>query len=302
MDTKQIEYILKIAEENNITHAAEKLFITQPALNQQLLKLEKELGTPLFHRSRSNWRLTEAGEIYVKNAKQILQIKKNTYEQIRDVANRQKGMLSIGFTPGRGVAIFGNVYPIFHREFPEITVVPVEKRVKEMQTMIAGDQLDVAFMTLNEYDRTKDNYINLSSEEILLAVPDGHPICQSAVPCAGHPWPVLDLSLLKYEPFVLMDKKSTMWSLVEHIFQESGFEPNILFETQNNNTILTMIRARICCGLIPAYYVQGDLSGISIFSMPSHPCWQIAASYKKGRYLSQAAQRFIEIAKTFYIC
>ncbi len=79
MDLKQIEYILKIAEENNITHAAEKLFITQPALNQQLLKLEKELGTPLFHRSRSNWRLTEAGEIYVRNAKQIIQIKKKEY-------------------------------------------------------------------------------------------------------------------------------------------------------------------------------------------------------------------------------
>ena len=50
MDLKQIEYILKIAEEQNITHAAEKLFITQSALNQQLLKLEKELGTPLFYR------------------------------------------------------------------------------------------------------------------------------------------------------------------------------------------------------------------------------------------------------------
>lgn len=181
-------------------------------------------------------------------------------------------------------------------------MVPVEKRVKEMQSMIAGDQLDVAFMTLNEYDRTKDNYISLSNEEILLGVPDGHPICQSATPSPGHPWPILDLNLLKYEPFVLMDKKSTMCSLVERIFQESGFEPNILFETQNNNTILTMIRAKICCGLIPAYYVQGDISGISVFSMPAHPYWQIAASYKKGRYLSQAAQRFIEIAKTFYIC
>lgn len=49
-------------------------------------------------------------------------------------------------------------------------MVPVEKRVKEMQSMIAGDQLDVAFMTLNEYDRTKDNYISLSNEEILLGV------------------------------------------------------------------------------------------------------------------------------------
>ena len=55
MDLKQIEYILKIAEEQNITHAAEKLFITQSALNQQLLKLEKELGTPLFYRSRTDW-------------------------------------------------------------------------------------------------------------------------------------------------------------------------------------------------------------------------------------------------------
>ena len=57
--------VLKIAEEQNITHAAEKLFITQSALNQQLLKLEKELGTPLFYRSRTDWHPTPAGEIYL---------------------------------------------------------------------------------------------------------------------------------------------------------------------------------------------------------------------------------------------
>ena len=73
MDLRQIENIIAIEQEQSISRAAEKLFLTQSALNQQLLKLEKELGTPLFHRSRSNWRLTEAGEIYVRNAKQILQ-------------------------------------------------------------------------------------------------------------------------------------------------------------------------------------------------------------------------------------
>ena len=75
MDLKQIEYIVKIDDEHSITRAAEKLFVTQSALNQQLLKLEKELGTPLFHRSRTNWRLTEAGEIYIEGAKAALQIK-----------------------------------------------------------------------------------------------------------------------------------------------------------------------------------------------------------------------------------
>ena len=101
MDLKQVEYMIRIAEENNITRAAEKLFLTQSALNQQLLKLEKELGTPLFHRSRTNWRLTEAGEVYIRSAKELLRIKKDTYNQIRDIAETRKGTLSIGLTTGR---------------------------------------------------------------------------------------------------------------------------------------------------------------------------------------------------------
>ena len=71
MDLKQLEYIVEIAKEKNITHAAEKLFISQSALNQQLLKLEKELGAQLFHRSRTDWHLTEVGEIYIENAKKF---------------------------------------------------------------------------------------------------------------------------------------------------------------------------------------------------------------------------------------
>ena len=54
MDTRQMEYIIQISEERSITKAAEKLFITQSALNQQLQKLEKELGLPLFVRTRSD--------------------------------------------------------------------------------------------------------------------------------------------------------------------------------------------------------------------------------------------------------
>ena len=65
MDVKQMTYILTIAQEGGISKAAAKLFITQSALDQQLLKLEKELGTPLFYRSRTDWHPTPAGEIYL---------------------------------------------------------------------------------------------------------------------------------------------------------------------------------------------------------------------------------------------
>ena len=75
MDVKQMTYILTIAQEGGISKAAAKLFITQSALDQQLLKLEHELGTRLFFRSRSSFALTEAGRVYVDYARRMLELK-----------------------------------------------------------------------------------------------------------------------------------------------------------------------------------------------------------------------------------
>ena len=75
MDVKQMTYILTIAQEGGISKAAAKLFITQSALDQQLLKLEKELGTQLFYRSRTSFSLTAAGKVYVDYAKQMVALK-----------------------------------------------------------------------------------------------------------------------------------------------------------------------------------------------------------------------------------
>lgn len=296
MDTKQIEYILKIAEENNITRAADKLFITQSALNQQLLKLEKELGTPLFHRSRVNWRPTRAGEIYLHNAREILRLKKDTYNQISDIANTRRGQLSIGFTPGRGINMFTSVYPAFHQKFPDITVEPVEKSVHELQQMISDDGLDIAFLTLRQEDHTNDEYIILVTEEILLAVPSGHPLGAYAAP-PGEPLAVMDIKHVRYEPFVLLGKDSTMRSLANDIFKQAGFAPNILFETRNNNTIIYMVQTNLCCGLVPSYYAQNRTADIAFFQLPNHPSWHVAASYKRNAYLSRPARLFIDMVK-----
>ncbi len=73
MDVKQMLYMVTIAQEGGISKAAAKLFITQSALDQQLLKLEHELGTPLFYRSRSSFSLTEAGRVYVDYAQRMLE-------------------------------------------------------------------------------------------------------------------------------------------------------------------------------------------------------------------------------------
>ena len=99
MDLKQIEYIVTIAEERNITRAAEKLFLTQSGLNQQLLKLERSLGTPLFYRSHGDCRPTEAGEIYLETAREMLRMRREAFNRIHDIVESKKGSLSVGFTP-----------------------------------------------------------------------------------------------------------------------------------------------------------------------------------------------------------
>lgn len=299
MDTKQIEYILKIADEHSITRAAEKLYLTQSALNQQLLKLEKELGAPLFKRSKSDWSPTPIGEVYLQNAREMLRIKHTTYNMISDMVKTKKGHLSIGFTPGRGIEMFTTVYPKFHRQFPEVIVEPREASVRSQQAMIARGDLDIGFQTLSEQQKTYDEYITLCREEIFLVVPDVHPLAELAAP-PGEPFAVMDVSRLQYEPFVLMYRESTIRTLLDEVFRKSGFVPNILFETASSSTILAMVQSRQSCGVLPYYYIKENPKGITCFAFPSHPTWDIVVSYRKNSYLSNAAKAFIQLAKEFW--
>lgn len=302
MDLKQIEYIVKIDDEHSITRAAEKLFVTQSALNQQLLRLEKELGAPLFHRSKVDMRPTEIGQVYLDNAREILRIKQRTYNLINDMTDAKKGRLSIGFTPGRGSEMFTHVYPSFHQAYPNVIVEPHELSVHRQQQMISQGNLDIGFQTLSERQRTDSEYIKLGEEEIFLLVPSIHPAAEqlAATQTASAPFPIANLTLFQYEPFVLMYKESTIRAITDEIFRKSGFTPNVLFETASNNTVLSMIEANLCCGVVPEYYVRRLPKGISCFAFPTHPSWDIVANYRKNGYLSEAAKYFIELVRAFW--
>ena len=302
MDLKQIEYIVKIDDEHSITRAAEKLFVTQSALNQQLLRLEKELGAPLFHRSKVDMRPTEIGQVYLDNAREILRIKQRTYNLINDMTDAKKGRLSIGFTPGRGSEMFTHVYPSFHQAYPNVIVEPHELSVHRQQQMISQGNLDIGFQTLSERQRTDSEYIKLGEEENFLLVPSIHPAAEqlAATQTASAPFPIANLTLFQYEPFVLMYKESTIRAITDEIFRKSGFTPNVLFETASNNTVLSMIEANLCCGVVPEYYVRRLPKGISCFAFPTHPSWDIVANYRKNGYLSEAAKYFIELVRNFW--
>lgn len=300
MQFRELEYIVKLAEERNLTRAAEKLFITPSALIQQLCNLEKDVGTPLFFRSRNGWTPTKAGEVYLSAAATILHIRRETYKQLQDIVTNQKGFLSIGFPPERGATMFTSVYPAFHQKYPNVTINIHEISVRQQQSMISTGELDIGFMTLCKNQQTDDEYLLIKHEELVLAVPDQHPICRDARPASDRQFPVLDYTALRYEPFAQMYKGSTVRKFVEDIFRRANFHPVVLFETARAMTILEMVAAKMCCGVVPDFYARTNHPGISFYSLPEYPVWDVMASYKKGSYLNQAARYFITLASDYW--
>ena len=112
-----------------------------------------------------------------------------------------------------------------------------------------------------------------------------------------------DLALLREEPFVLTQKTSTIREIVDSVFKNAGFTPNVLFETSNNHAIISMIHENICCGILPMYYMDPEDEAITYFQLPDHPSWEIVAAYRKGHYISKPVRTLIELAGNyFYSC
>ncbi|WP_432641888.1 LysR family transcriptional regulator [Acidaminococcus sp.] len=300
MDTRLIEHILKIAEEKSITKAAEKLYLTQSALNQQLLHLEHELGTTLFNRSKTNWGPTKAGEIYLEGAREMLRVKQQTYSRISDLTNGYKGTIRVGMTPVRGPDMFIHVYPAFHKEYPNIEVIPYEMNVFQMQKLVSIGDLDLGFMTLFESQRDDNEYQNLYREEILIAAPESWDFGDQVIRKEGCRQ-ALPLQALKDRPMILLRKKTTMRPILDKLFRTRKVVPQILFDTANPATILEMVRAEICCGIIAESTVCGFDQGIRYYSLDKPLHWNVAASYAKGSFVSRATQCFIDYAKKYWL-
>ena len=298
MDTKLIEAVIRISEERSITRAAEKLFITQSALNQQLLKLEQELGTSLFVRTRSDWHPTAVGEVYLKAARQIVNIKKDAYSIIQDLKNANSRRITFGLIPERGVDMFTAIYPEFHRQFPEIQIEPVECNVLTMQKLITRGEMDLGLITLTQPQKDSNTYVHMIEEEIFLAVPASHPLALEGSPDAENA-PEISLSSFSQDAFILIFRRSTMHQLVEALFQEAGFQPKILFTTGSNVSQHRMVMANVGCAILPRIYAVPN-ENIRFFRLKGRPHWEVTICYRKDAYLSQGERLLLSLCKSYW--
>ena len=294
MDIRQIKNIISIAEEGSISKAAEKLFVTQSALNQQLLKLERELGVELFVRTGRGVIPTYAGRVYLKAAQKMVDIRDETYKMLHDISNVKRGEISIAYTPERGSRMFSSIYPEFHQAYPEITFRIYEARIKRMEQLLERRQVSIALMGYTGKPNPLFEYNYLSKEYIVLALPASHPLAYLAGERSWETLPRIDLRLLEHEYFILMTHETLVRYMCDDAFQAAGFTPKCLFESTSTMTVVNMVRSQVGAAFFPQSYVEPDAPMV-YFSLGDEFSWVLSAATYKGAYLNRAERDFLTL-------
>lgn len=188
MDLREQKYVCTLAELGNLTRAAERLYISQPALSIYITNLEKNLGTPLFDRSGKKFTLTYAGEQYVKRAEKMLELEREFNEEIEKISRETAGRIRLGISQRRGCFFLPPVIAEYERRWPEIDLVIREGNLTDLGEMFKNGELDMIVLNRIDVKENMDTEL-LFREEFLAAVPVCHEINEKSEYGARKPFP-----------------------------------------------------------------------------------------------------------------
>ncbi|MUT65423.1 LysR family transcriptional regulator [Paenibacillus sp. NEAU-GSW1] len=293
MELRQLQYVKQIALEKNFSRAAEKLHIAQPSLSQQLSKLEQELGVLLFRRTTNSVELTQAGEVFITKSQTILDAVEQLKQEMDDMAQMRRGRLVVGTMPITGSHILPLVLPIFGDLYPQIEVVLVEETSARLEQLTASGGTDISLLSLPLEDSSLAWEV-LMEEEICLAIPPNHRL-------AGRSDAVKLLELSE-EPFIGLKKGQGFRQITVELCQRSGFTPQFVFESSNMETIQSLVAGGMGIAFVPRMLTRSKGSELApiYLSLESDPSRTLVIAYRKGRYLSKAADAFIKTMKSTF--
>lgn len=303
MDTRQLKYVMEIANCGSISKAAEKLYISQSGLNQQLIRIEKELNVTLFERDTHHFRITEAGVIFIRYAREALNREEQMHAMISDTLDGNVGEIRLNLAMEQGVEIFCEIFPAFHKKYPRVELKLEDHIVYDQYKLLLEGKLDIGMAMIKHREIEELEYVHLTDERLLLGVPSGHPLARFYKLTEDGDYPEMDLSLCKNEFFSLMFAGSTLRQTIDPCFVNAGFVPNIMFESRTNHVVALMVAKGICLTILPES--QAELySHICWFRLEGNPVWECCMMYhnerpprKAGRYLIELAVQHSRILK-----
>lgn len=303
MTSKELLYIKTIAEEKSISKAARKLFIAQPSLSQSVQRIEEGLGTPLFTRTNSGLVPTYAGERYCHMATQILKMYEDFELEISDINNLRTGRIHVGITNHLGTLILARVLPEYKRICSYIEVYIHEESSTRLEQMIISGEIDFAIMHApREQPQTLIHYDILGRDPFVIAIAPDHALIRKAIEKPGYPYPVLDLKLLKQEPFLMLRREQRIRQITDAVLTRADIsQPDIPLTLKNFETAQLLAAQGLGITLVPLQYSRIASPEYS----PALLCidekygafWDLCIASLDNGFLSKADQLFIRAVK-----
>lgn len=301
MDSKKLEYLLKIAETRSVTEASKQLFISQPALSQVIGAMEKRYEIKIFEKKEGTLHLTPEGEILVNAARRQFFIEQNLERELSDRKNQISGDINIGLSPSRSLQFLPILLPQMQKEFPQVRIVINTQSSSGFEKMVAYGKLDLAFvMDLVDIDpavRSELTYEPLFSYSTLLAAPPNHPLAREA---AGvFDWrkrrPV-SLDEVRDEPFIVSPPRPRYRKWTDMVYNAYDFSPKETVVIPGS-TAIRLVQAGV------GFMLTQDSTA---FSMKKGAFFRLdkgdfastlSIIYRKDKYLTKPMRAFISLVK-----
>lgn len=289
MDTKLIEYIIAIAEEKSLSRAADRLFLTQPALSQRLKKLEAELGTPLFLRDKDGLTITDAGRVYVNGGRSVLKIKEDAYKQLSGMNQHNKNTIRLGCATSMAL----ECVPVFRKAFPDVELITKNCNSPAAKESLIMGRMDIAVLLTSSLQHGTLDYLPLSKNEMYLALPASHPALSEDDPFQD------GYECLSDDYFILNPPGYYSRDLEDQALKIMDIYPRVLCELSDHVSRRYMLNRSLGNGFLPDYAVRPE---DTYRTYPLHPpiSFYIAAAYPKSTTLSEPLKQLLKILLTIF--
>ncbi|MEB3103605.1 LysR family transcriptional regulator [Ferviditalea candida] len=246
LDTRQLRYFITVAEHLSFTEAANKLFIAQSAVSQQIADLEEKVGVKLFIRSKRSVQLTPAGAVFLQEATKILNRAAEAIDKARQTESGVIGSLSIGFLATHVRSFLPDVIKRFRELYPKVELNLNHYPSKMLKEALESKEFDIGFTSPAGLHRIEGIQIQpILKDPYCIVTHKNHPLASQSS---------IKLSDLSDEPFIIHNRHDSpigSYDYIVKLCESSGFIPRIVSQPRFVDTVLILVEAEIGIAVLP---------------------------------------------------
>jgi LysR family transcriptional regulator, transcription activator of glutamate synthase operon len=290
MDLRQLRYLVALAEEGSFTRAAESVHIAQPAVSQQIRRLEEQLGIALVERTTRRVALTDAGELLVVRARRILAELEAAETELQALSGMYAGHVTIGAMHTMGPVDLSLALALFNERHPNVHFTVREQSSEEMAEMLRVDELDLAFLSVTERIESRGLGLHqLVSEELVVLLPRSHRLGKRKQ---------VRMAELADEPFISFRAGARLRELLFAAGREAHFEPRVTLESNESQRVRRLVSRGLGVAILPRSDAEGPGADVAVATL-SEPTLRrdITLAWREGRRHAPAAAEFLDLAR-----